>query len=124
MTRDNLLEALRWSIYVAVIIALWFGVLSVRKARAVISTEPGASAIPREQAPSTAVSENIRPVWVIVVYAVQDEKLIGITEFVFESYEECQKTSAEAKEKMDLHLKPVCYLRWLREGGGNKGNVM
>ena len=62
--------------------------------------------------------------WCDVVYEIQGEKLIGITEFVFESYEECQKSSVEAKEKMNLHLKPVCYLRWLKEGEGKEGNVM
>lgn len=122
MTNEDFREALKWSLIAAVIVALWCGVLAVRKARAAIATEPGASDIQKERAPSRTPSEDIRPIWVIVVYEVRNEKLIGITEFVFASYGECQKSAAEARKELGLHLKPVCYLRWMKMEGVSKGS--
>ena len=110
MTGEDFREALKWSLIAAVIIALWCGVLAVRTARSAIAAEPGVSATQEERAPT----EDIRPVWVIVVYEVWNQKLIGITEFVFASYEECQENAAVARKELGLHLKPVCYLRWMR----------
>jgi len=62
--------------------------------------------------------------WCDVVYEMRNEKLIGITEFVFESYEECQLSSAEARKKLGLQLKPACYLRWMKGERVSKGSVM
>jgi len=98
----------------------WCDVLTVRKARAAIAAESNMSFIQMDRKPS----DDVRPVWVIVVFEVRSEKLIGITEFVFESYEECQLTSAEAKKKLGLRLKPVCYLRWMEVDRVSKGTVM
>ena len=114
MTGDDFREALKWSFIAALIVALWCGVVAVRKARAAIPDEPRASGIQEGHAPS----EDIRPVWVIVVYEVQGKKLIGITEFVFASYQQCQDSAAEARQKLGLQLKPVCYLRWMKAGAG------
>jgi len=117
LTGDDFRDALKWSLIAVVIVALWFEVLNVRKARAAIAAKPGVSVIQTERAPS----DDIRPVWIIVVY---NEKFIGITEFVFESYEECQIFSAELRKQLGLHLKPACYLRWLKGGRMSEGNVM
>ncbi len=92
----------------------WCGVIAVRKARAAIPGEPRASAAQEEGNPSA----ELRPVWVIVVYEVRNKKLIGITEFVFASRDECQENAAEARQKLGLRLNPVCYLRWMKEGAG------
>jgi len=124
MTGDDFREALRWSLFAVVIVALWFVVLNVRKARAAIAAEPSVGAIQMVRPPSRAASEDIRPVWVIIVYEVRNEKLIGITEFVFESYEECQLSSAEARKKLGLQSKPACYLRWMKGERVSKGSVM
>ena len=124
MTRVYSRESMKWLTLAAVIFALWGGILAVPEARAAIAVGPGLDAIQREHAPSQVQSENIRPVWVIVVYELRNEKLIGITEFVFESYEECWQSSTEVKEKLGLHLNPVCYLRWLKGGEVSDGNVM
>ena len=109
MTGEDFREALKWSFIAAAVVALWGGVLAVRQARATIAVEPGVSAFQEESTPS----EDIRPIWVIVVYKVWNEKLIGITEFVFASYEECQENAAEVRKKLGLQLSPVCYLRWV-----------
>jgi hypothetical protein len=110
MTGKDFREALRWSLVVAVIVALWCGVLSVRTARGAIAGEPSTGNIQQ----GFSAPENLRPVWVIVVYEVSEQKLIGITEFVFASYQECQDGAADAERKLDLHLRPVCFLRWMR----------
>ena len=112
MTGDDFRQALKWSLLAAVIVALWSGVIAVRKARAAIPGEPGASATEEKSKPSA----DLRPVWVIVVYEMRDKKLVGITEFVFASYNECQENAAEAMQKLGLRLSPVCYLRWMNEG--------
>ena len=57
--------------------------------------------------------------WVIVVYELKEKKLIGITEFVFASYQDCQSGAEEAKQALGLHLKPVCYVRWMKVGTGS-----
>ncbi|GBE44831.1 hypothetical protein BMS3Bbin10_02936 [bacterium BMS3Bbin10] len=116
MTGDDFREALKWLLLAAVIIALWCGVIAVRQARAAIPGEPRASATQGERNPSA----ELRPVWVIVVYEVRNRKLIGITEFVFASYSECQENAAEAKQKLGLRLNPVCYLRWMKKGSGRE----
>lgn len=94
MTREDLREALKWALVGAVIVALWCGVLAVRKARASES------------------AYGIRPVWVIFVYEIRNEKLVGITEFVFSTRQQCQKSAAKAKQDLELHTTPGCYLRW------------
>jgi len=45
MTGDDFREALKWSFIAALIVALWCGVVAVRKARAAIPGEPRASGI-------------------------------------------------------------------------------
>ncbi len=94
MTGDDFREDLKWSVLAAVIVALFCGVIAVRKARAAIPGEPRATAAQEEGNPSA----DLRPVWVIVVYEVRNKKLIGITEFVFASRDECQENAAEARQ--------------------------
>ncbi len=93
MTGDDFREALKWSFIAALIVAFWCGVIAVRKARAAIPGEPRASVIQEAQAPS----EDIHPVWVIIVYEVRGKNLVGITEFVFASYQQCQESAAKAR---------------------------
>jgi len=50
--------------------------------------------------------------WCDVVYEIRNEKLVGITEFVFSSRQQCQKSAAKAKQDLELHTTPGCYLRW------------
>lgn len=114
MTGNDFREALKWSVLAAVMVALWCGVITVRKARAAIPGEPRIAAAQEEHYPFSG----LRPVWVIVVYEVRNKKLIGITEFVFTSYNACQESAAEAKRKLELRLNPVCYLRWMKEDAG------
>ena len=116
MTGDDIREALKWSLVAAVIVALWSGVIAVRKARAALPEKPGASVTQEKSNPSV----DLRPVWVIVVYEMRNKKLIGITEFVFASRNECQESAAEAKRKLGLRLKPVCYLRWMKAGAARE----
>jgi hypothetical protein len=33
---------------------------------------------------------------------------------VFASYQDCQDGSVDAQQKLGLHLKPVCYVRWMK----------
>ena len=61
----------------------------------------------------------MRPVWVIAVYEAKEQKLVGITEFVFASYQDCQSGAEEAMQELGLHLRPVCYLRWMKQEPGN-----
>jgi hypothetical protein len=60
------------------------------------------------------LSQALHPVWVIVVYEVKEKKLIGITEFVFASYQDCQSGAEEARQELGLQLMPVCYVRWMK----------
>lgn len=96
----------------AVIVVLWSGLIAARKARAAIPGEPRAGVTREAPEPSA----DLRPVWVIVVYEVQNKTLIGITEFVFASHDACQANAAEARQKLGLRLVPVCYLRWMKVG--------
>lgn len=120
MTGYDFREVLKWSFIAAVIAALWCGVMTVGKARAAIAAQSEMSFIQMDRKPS----DDVRPIWVIVVFEVQSEKLIGITELVLESYGECQLTSAEVKKKLGLRLKRVCYLRWMKGDRVSKGTVM
>ncbi len=49
----------------------------------------------------------MRPVWVIAVYEAKEKKLVGITEFVFALYQDCQSGAEEAMQELGLHLRPV-----------------
>ena len=120
MTGDDIRDALKWSAIAAMIAALWFGVLTVRKARATIAAGIDAGFIETEH----ARSDDIRPVWVIIAYEVQNEKPVGIIEFVFETYEKCQQSSAEIKKQLGLPQKPACVLRWLKGDEMSEDMVM
>ncbi len=120
MTGDKFRETLKWPLFAALIVSLWFGVLSARNARADLVVEPSVSFTQSERNPS----DDIRPVWMIIIYEVVDETLIRIIEFVFESYEECQISSSEVKKQLSLQLKPVCYLSWMKEDSANLGSVV
>jgi len=120
MTGDDFREAVKWSIIVAVIIALWCGVLAVRKGRAAVPNESGFPSSQEESNPGVGVpSKNLRPVWVIAVFEVKEQKLVGITEFVFASYQDCQTGAEEAMQELGLHLRPVCYVRWMKQEPGS-----
>ncbi len=116
MTGNDIREAVKWSLIAVVLVALWSGVLAVRKGRAAaVPYGPGFSGVQQQREQDTRIpDEDIHPVWVIVVYEVKQKKLIGITEFVFASYEDCQTGAEEAKQELGLHLKPVCFLRWMK----------
>ena len=107
MTREDFLEALKWSLIAAVMVALWCGVIAVRKARA---DEP---------------AQGIRPVWVIVVYATQKEKLVSITEYLFYSRRKCEESAVRVKQELELQIVPDCYLRWVgdRKETGQGGEM-
>ncbi len=120
MTGEDFREALKWSLIAAVIVALWCGVLAVRKARAAVPNESGSLSLQDESSSDEITpQEDLHPVWVIVVYEVKEKKIIGITEFVFASYQQCQAGADEARQELGLHLKPVCYLRWMKEDPGS-----
>lgn len=59
-------------------------------------------------------SETLHPVWVIVVFETKNDKIVGVTEFVFATYDACTKSAEQARDELGLHLMPVCYLRWLK----------
>ena len=120
MTGEDFREALKWSLIAAVIVALWCGVIAVRKGRAAVPNESESLSLQDENSSDEiAPREDLHPVWVIVVYEVKQKKLIGITEFVFASYQNCQSGAEEAKQELGLHLKPVCYLRWMKGEPGS-----
>lgn len=52
----------------------------------------------------------------IVVYEVKGHRLIGITEFVFGTWEQCAAGAEEARRELALHLMPRCFLRWMKAG--------
>ena len=99
----------------------WNDVLAVRKGRAAVPNHTELITFQVERTPDErAPYKDLHPVWVIVVYEVKEKKLIGITEFVFASYQDCQSGAEEAMQGLGLQLKPVCYLRWMkRDTGGN-----
>ncbi len=91
------------------------GGIAVRKGRAAVPYGPGGLDAQMQGEQDTRIpEEGLRPVWVIVVYEVQQKKLIGITEFVFASYQDCQSGAEQAKQELGLHLKPICYVRWMK----------
>lgn len=114
MNLEDQREAFKWAMIATVIIALWCGVTAVRKARSELAgQEPS-----RVEAPETRVREPT-PIWVILVYETKGGKLVGITEFVFLSYDACQRGAEDAKRSLGLHIRPMCYLRWLSDAGKN-----
>jgi hypothetical protein len=93
----------------------WNGVLAVRKGRAAVPNALGFASVQERSSPQEdALSQALHPVWVIVVYEVKEKKLIGITEFVFASYQDCQSGAEEARQELGLQLMPVCYVRWMK----------
>lgn len=115
MTGKDFREALKWSLIAAVIVALWCSVLAVRKGRAAVPNALGFVSVQERSSPQEdALSQALHPVWVIVVYEVKEKKLIGITEFVFASYQDCQSGAEEARQELGLQLIPVCYVRWMK----------
>lgn len=115
MTGEDFREAVKWSLIAALIVALWCGVLAVRKGRAAVPYDPAVSRIQLQGEQDQRMrDDDLRPVWVIVVYEVQQKQLIGITEFVFASYQDCQAGAEQARQELGLHLKPVCYVRWMK----------
>lgn len=120
MTHHSFGQFLKWLIIAVVFIALWFGVSAVRKARAAVPGELHACAVQERRAPISAPSEDIRPVWVIVVFEVRSGEPIGLSEFVFSSPRLCQEEADRARKELGFKLKPVCYLRWMKADGGTK----
>lgn len=115
MTGEDFREAVKWSLIVSVIIALWCSVLAVRKGRAAVPNGHGYSIAQQQDNYDAKIpNEDIEPVWIILVYEVKEKKLIGITEFVFASYQDCQSGAEEAQRELELHLMPVCFMRWMK----------
>lgn len=115
MTGEDIREALKWSLIVSVVVALWCGVLAVRQARA--SAPDKLEYLTTQQkinSEEIVSSQDLHPVWVIVVYEIKEMKLIGITEFVFSSYQDCQAGAKEVQRELGLHLKPLCFMRWMK----------
>ena len=115
MTGEDIREAIKWSIIASVVIALWCGVLAVRQARASAPDKlEHVTTQKKINSEEIIPSQDLHPVWVIVVYEIKEMKLIGITEFVFPSYQDCQAGAKEAQRELGLHLNPRCFMRWMK----------
>lgn len=113
MNKKNLRYALIWSLSASMLIAALCGVFSVRAARAESHSDTRFSLV-SEPDSSIAEPTGMHPVWVIVVFETQGKRIVGITEFVFATYDACLSGADETKRKFGLHLEPKCYLRWIK----------
>ncbi len=78
---------------------LWRQVTDLRKARS----------FERESA-------NIEPRWVIQMVVTGHETPVQLVEFVFATYDGCQRAALHAKATLELVLMPACVLRWFELG--------
>lgn len=115
MNMKDLKEALIWLLVASFLVAAWCGVTLVRNARA----DTQIDLVEHAEAPSPALpqvkSKEHYPVWVIVVFETQGKRILGVTEFVFATFDACRTAAEQTKRKFELNLMPVCYLRWLKE---------